>query len=117
MDQELIPSLIQMLQEYSDSFNEDHKCDPVDTTVEEYIAGVNDAEHSDVIACSDTEINALDKNENEDTPLADNKSTTDNKDDVNAAADDDDDDNEEEQSVSKSGPVFRITSPSYQAVQ
>jgi len=117
MDQGLIPSLIQMLQEYSDSFNEDHKCDLVDTTVEEYIAGVNDAEQSDVIIGSDTEIKAVDRNENnEDTPLDDNKSTIDDNDEVTSAANDDDD-NDEEQSVSKSGPVFRITSPSYQAVQ
>jgi len=118
MDQGLIPSLIQMLQEYSDSYNdEDHKCDPVDVTVEEDNAGVNNTEQSDVKTFSDTEISALDKNENnEDTPLADKKITTDNNDEVIAVANDDED-NEEEQSVSKSAPVFRITSPSYQAVQ
>lgn len=117
MDQGLIPSLIQMMQEYSDSFSVHHKCNLVDPSVEgdSAGAGVNDAEHSDEKTISDTETHELIKEvNNEDASLADLKLASDNYE-VTAAVDVNEE--EEEQSVSKSAPVFRITSPSYQAVQ
>jgi len=107
MNEGLIPSLVQMLGEYTVDFKQEHKCDIIENT--EGPSESNDIEIKDELTVTDEElIDPTFNNENVDqdeTPSSDT---------VKAEVDDLESD---PKSDSNPGPVFRINSPSYQAVQ
>jgi len=106
MNEGLIPSLVQMLEKFTDDFKQEHKCDLIERTESETI---NIEMKDEVTITEEEQIDPTFSNEDvdqEETPSSDT---------VQAKVDDPID--SDPKSDSNTGPVFRINSPSYQAVQ